>query len=169
MATAGRVRGLLEARGGRAVVDVIGIGAGVVDRLREQKLAVTPFNAAERTDAKDTSGELGFANKRSAAWWRLRELLDPFGEARPALPPDDTLTGDLTAPHWKVTGAGRIQVESKDEIRARLGRSTDDGDAVVMAFEPRDPEALRLAAYTAAIGRTTKLGGRPANAAPGMR
>ena len=136
MATAGRVRGLLGARGGRAIVDVIGVGAGVVDRLREQGLDVTPFNAAEGTDAKDTSGELGFANRRSAAWWRLRELLDPSGDHALALPPDDTLTGDLTAPTWKPTSGGKVQVEGKDEIRARLGRSTDDGDAVVMAFEP---------------------------------
>jgi len=51
-----------------------------------------------------------------------------------ALPPDDLLTGDLTAPHWRVMSNARIQVEGKDEIKKRLGRSTDDGDAVVMAF-----------------------------------
>ena len=58
---------------------------------------------------------------------------------------DDTLVGDLTAPRWKVTGGGKIQVESKDDIRARLGRSTDDGDAVVMAFEPVRRRAQLLA------------------------
>jgi hypothetical protein len=42
--------------------------------------------------------------------------------------------GDLTAPRWKVGSAGRIQIESKDDIRKRLGRSTDAGDAVVQAF-----------------------------------
>jgi hypothetical protein len=40
----------------------------------------------------------------------------------------------LTAPHWRVMSGGHIQVESKDDIRKRLGRSTDYGDAVVMAF-----------------------------------
>jgi rubrerythrin len=53
------------------------------------------------------------------------------------LPPDDLLTGDLTTPHWRVMSGGRIQVESKDDIRKRLGRSTDDGDAVVMAMWPQ--------------------------------
>jgi hypothetical protein len=141
MATTGAVAGVLDAHGGEALVDVIGIGAGVVDRLREQRKAVSPFNASERTDAKDRSGELGFANKRSAAWWAMRELLDPAAGSLVALPPDDLLTGDLTAPHWWVMSGGHIQVEGKDEIRKRLGRSTDDGDAVVMAFWRKPAEA----------------------------
>lgn len=133
MMTSGRVAGILRANGGKAVVDVIGIGAGVVDKLREDGLNVLAFNASERTDATDRSGELGFINKRSAAWWALRELLDPANGESIALPPDDLLTGDLTAPHWKVLSGGKIQIESKDDIKKRIGRSTDDGDAVVMA------------------------------------
>ena len=50
-----------------------------------------------------------------------------------ALPPDDYLVGDLTAPRWHQRTAG-LQIESKDEIRKRLGRSTDVGDAIVHAF-----------------------------------
>jgi hypothetical protein len=134
MQTAGRVAGVLTKHKGRAVVDVIGIGAGVVSRVREQKLNAVPFNASERSEAKDRSGELGFVNKRSAAWWNLRELLDPSNNEDIALPPDDLLTGDLTAPHWRVMSGGKIQIESKDDIYKRIGRSTDDGDAVVMAF-----------------------------------
>lgn len=137
MQTTGRVSGILEALGGYAVVDVIGIGAGVVDRLREQNLRVQPFNASEATTEKDRSGELGFANKRSAAWWKMRELLDPTEGEPIALPPDDLLTGELTAPKWRVTSGGKIQVESKDEIRKRLGRSTDSADAVIQAFWTR--------------------------------
>ncbi len=138
MHTVGLVSGVLE-RGGKAIVDVIGIGAGVVDRLNELGLAVEGFNAGERTDNRDVSGELGFVNKRSSAWWRMRELLDPANDNDVALPPDDYLVGDLTAPTWKVTSGGKVQVESKDEIRDRLGRSTDDGDAVVMSFWGEDP------------------------------
>ena len=135
MIVTGHIAGLLRARtGGYAIVDIIGIGAGVFDRLREQHLKVKAFNASEGTDAKDTSGELRFLNKRAAAWWNLRELLDPASGPTVAIPLDDRVIGDLTAPHWKPTSAGKIQVESKDEIRKRLGRSTDDGDAVVMAF-----------------------------------
>lgn len=131
MQTSGRVAGILDAHGGKATIDVIGIGAGVFDRLREQKKKVVAFNAAEGTTKRDKSRELGFVNCRSAAWWAMREIL----ETEPiALPPDDLLIGDLTAPTWRVVSGGKIQVESKDEIRKRIGRSTDDGDAVIQAF-----------------------------------
>lgn len=50
------------------------------------------------------------------------------------LPDDELLKADLTVPHWKVLSGGKIQLESKDDIKKRLGRSTDTGDAVVMAF-----------------------------------
>jgi phage terminase large subunit len=119
-----------------AVVDVIGVGAGVVDRLAELKVGVIAFNAAEKSDRKDSTGHLGFVNKRAAAWWNLREMLDPDGGFEIALPPDDKLVGDLTAPKYREVAGGRLQIESKDDIRKRLGRSTDDGDAVVQAFWP---------------------------------
>jgi len=134
MATAGRAEGIITAAGcGVAVVDVIGIGAGVVDKLRENDLTVEAFNASEGTLRRDRSGELGFTNCRSAAWWNVREMLDPAYGATLTLPEDDLLVGDLTAPHWRVLSGGKIQVESKDDIRKRLGRSTDSADAVVQA------------------------------------
>lgn len=141
MEIVGELVGVLRAHGGYAVVDVIGIGAGVVDRAREQKYKVVAFNASERTDARDATGELGFINKRAAAWWNVREMLNPANNPTLALPPDDMLIGDLTAPKWKTVSKGLIQVESKDDLRKpeRLGRSTDDGDAVVMCCWPERP------------------------------
>lgn len=119
--------------GATACIDVIGLGAGVFDRLREQKKSVVAFNAAKGSTGKDRSGELEFLNCRAEALWRVREALDPSLGAVLALPPDDELVGDLTAPHWRLTSTGKVQVESKDDLRKRLGRSTDVGDAVVMA------------------------------------
>jgi hypothetical protein len=174
MATTGRVRGILDAwgarpghRDARASVDVIGIGAGVVDRLRELRLPVEAFNASEGTKRKDSSGELGFTNVRSAAWWAMRELLDPASGEPVALPPDDLLIGDLTAPHWRVLSGGRIQVESKDDIRKRLGRSTDSGDAVVQAYWSQGRVARFGGRQTAGavIGGGQGFGGRQAAAA----
>lgn len=136
METAGRVTAALR-NGGLAVVDVIGIGAGVVDRLREQGLPVLAFNAGARSDLFDRSGEWSFVDCRAAAWWGLRERLEAD---EVALPPDDRLTGDLVAPTWQAVSGGKIRVESKEKIVGRLGRlasggtSTDYGDAVVMAF-----------------------------------
>lgn len=140
MATVGRIVAVLRHWGGYAIVDVIGIGAGVVDRLKElpedskKKYEVKSFNASERTDQLDSFNEFGFVNVRSAAWWNAREMLDPESGNNIALPPDDELLGDLTAPRYKVVSGGKYQIESKDDIKKRIGRSTDDGDAVVMAL-----------------------------------
>ncbi len=137
--TAGHVKGVLDAYGGYAMVDVIGLGAGVVDMLRESGYDVRAFNAASRSGLADRSGELGFVNRRAASWWGLRELLDPSTGPELAIPPDDQLTGDLVAPSWRVTSGGRIVVEGKDQIRKRIGRSTDRADAVVQAYAPEEP------------------------------
>lgn len=135
MDLAGRVANLLNSRNGYAVIDVIGIGAGVYDRLKEQHLPVIPFNAGSATDARDLSGAVGFVNQRSAIWWYLRERLDPDSPEPPLLlPNDDLLIGDLSAPQYRYTSGGKISIESKDDIMDRLGRSTDDGDAVCMAL-----------------------------------
>lgn len=144
MVTTGRVAGVLEGAGaGRAQVDVIGIGAGVYDRLREQGFDVEAFNASEATKMKDRSGEFGFTNVRSAAWWNLREMLDPAYDPTLAFPDDELLIGDLTAPRWRITSGGKIQVESKDDIKKRLGRSPDSGDGVMQACWPGTPAPTR--------------------------
>lgn len=127
---------------GVALIDSIGIGAGVLDRCRQLRYTVRPFVASGATKRRDQTGTQGFLNVRSAAWWNMRELLDPAGGASVALPPDDDLTADLTTPRWESRTGGKIYVEPKDDIRKRLNRSTDRGDAVVMAFWA-DPSTVR--------------------------
>lgn len=154
MSTAGRVAGVLNANHGTgyAAVDGIGIGAGVVSRLREQGHDVFSFIASARSEQIDLSGELGFANMRAAAWWTMRELLDPINKFNICLPDDDMLVGDLTAPRWRVQSGGKILVEPKDDIRKRLGRSTDHGDAVVHAFALRpETEVTTTITYDAPV------------------
>lgn len=136
MKTTGRAMAALGNSGARPVVDVIGVGGGVVDRLREQGIVVDAFTAGASTDLRDRSGEVAFFNCRSAAWWNLRELLDPAFGSQIALPDDDLLTGDLVSPKYEYTSKGSIRVEGKDDIRKRIGRSTDAADAVVQAFFP---------------------------------
>lgn len=131
--------GLVEARlrdwtSPTVVPDAIGVGAGLVDNLRHRGHTVRPFVASAATKVRDSTRTQGFTRVRSAAWWHLRELLDPAMDARLALPPDDELTADLITPRFEAVSGGRINVESKDEIRKRLGRSTDQGDAVVQAL-----------------------------------
>ena len=122
-----------------AAVDVIGIGAGVVDKMREDGYEIDAFNGSEKSLLTDVSGEIGFANRRAAAWWTMRELLDPINGAEICLPDDDMLIGDLVAPKWMMTKSGRIQIEDKKEVKRRIGRSPDTGDAVVLAFCPEEP------------------------------
>jgi hypothetical protein len=113
-------------------VDVIGVGAAVYDAARAQGLRAVALNGSTGSAARDRSGQLGFANSRAEWWWRLREALDPVAGEGLALPPDRELLADLTAPRWRLAGAG-ILVERKDEIIARIGRSPDKGDSLVYA------------------------------------
>ena len=78
---------------------------------------------------------LEFKNRRSEAWWKFREALDPNSKSfqEIALPPDNELLADLTAPTFDVDTGG-IFIEPKDNIIKRLGRSPDCGDAVVMNY-----------------------------------
>lgn len=135
MQTTARVQVSL-AGGAVPIVDSIGVGGGVVDRLRELGVRVIAYTGAAKTDAKDRSREFGFVNVRSAAYWRIRELLDPAFEPELMLPPDDLLLADLTTPTWTVMSGvpPRIKVEPKEDVVERLGRSPDKGDAVAMAL-----------------------------------
>lgn len=138
METAGYVKAAMSARpGSTATIDSIGVGAGVLSRLREQQIPCSGFVASKSAKGfKDKTGEFEYTNLRAAAWWRMRELLDPSqpGGSDIRLPDSETLKADLTVPHWKVLSGGKIQVESKDDIKKRLGRSTDEGDSIIMCF-----------------------------------
>lgn len=136
-ASADRVERLYKRYDGVAeiVVDCDGLGVGVHDILRLKGLPTFAFHGQARTDNKDASGELGYYNRRSEAWWNLRVLLDPHNMHNMTIPKDDVLLGDLVMPKWKVENQ-KIQVESKKEIIRRLKRSPDRGDALAMCLCP---------------------------------
>ncbi len=69
-------------------------------------------------------------NRRAAAYWTLRRRLE---DGTLALPPDDELFDELLAIRWRPTPEGKVRIEAKDDLKARLGRSPDKADAVVMA------------------------------------
>ncbi len=126
---------VLQNRTGNAMVqlDVIGVGGSVLDHLRPVlEDRVVGLNGAEGSKATDKSGQLGFRNRRAEMYWMLREALDPTSGQDLALPPDRELGVDLCTPLWKLTAQG-IQVEAKEDIIKRIGRSPDKGDAVVYA------------------------------------
>jgi hypothetical protein len=125
-----------------AVIDTNGVGAGIYDKLKRRGKQAIGVNPGTKTTMKDSSGRIEFYNLRAALTWRLREALDPNRGATLMLPPNEKLAGDLSAPRWKTMAGGKIVIESKDEIRKRIGRSTDLGDAVTLAFWIGSGEAI---------------------------
>jgi hypothetical protein len=114
-------------------IDVIGVGSSAYDIGKERGLKITPVNFAEKSIAKDKSDTLRFINKRAEYYWSFREALDPVEGDNIALPPDPELEADLCAPRWQSMSNG-IKIESKEDIKKRIGRSPDCADAVVLSW-----------------------------------
>ena len=110
----------------RVCVDEIGVGAGVVDRLKEQGLPVRGINVARRAHQ-----ERLFANVRAEGYWRLREL---FKSGEIAIPNDHQLMGELAALRYSFDSQGRVLMESKEAMRQRGLPSPDKADALMLAF-----------------------------------
>lgn len=112
-----------------------GWGGDAVIALKDNGIDVVAFNGVSASIARTRDGKLKFINKRAEATWRMREELDPSQEGGSciALPPDNELKADLAAYRWWLSANG-IQIEAKDEMKKRLGRSPDKGDAVIMCL-----------------------------------
>jgi hypothetical protein len=121
-----------------------GYGGAVSMRFDDNGVSHTKFNGATASAARTKDGTLAFVNRRAEAWWKCREELDPDqpGGSVIALPPDPELRADLSAPTWSLRPNG-ILIESKDDLRKRLGRSPGKGDAVVMALAMGDQAVKR--------------------------
>jgi len=116
-------------------IDVIGVGTSPYDSLKTMYTTI-PVNASERSEYVDTkSKKLKMRNKRAEYHWRMREALDPETGDNLALPSDTMLLVDLCAPRYEYTASG-VQIESKDDIKARINRSPDRGEAVMLACLP---------------------------------
>jgi N-acetylmuramoyl-L-alanine amidase len=128
-----RVKQILNGQRVPIQVDAIGVGAAVVDLLRNERETVIPLDARKRSEKRDRTGLYGFVNQRAQWWWQLRELLHPDSGEQLMLPDTPELLADLTAPRWQLRLHG-IAIEGKDQIKQRLGKSPDLGDAIVMAL-----------------------------------
>lgn len=114
-------------------IDVIGVGSSPYDFLVHARQQVVGVNVSEAATATDKSGRLRFRNLRTQLWWKMREALDPANNTGVALPPSRALLADLCAPTWELSGT-TIQVESREDIIKRIGRSPDFGSAYVLAL-----------------------------------
>jgi hypothetical protein len=129
MQSAGRIARRLRSHGNKrppANIDTIGLGAGVYDRLREQRLNVAPYQGSQRA-----LNPAKFRNRRSETWWTFKELME---EGLIDLDPvDDTLAAQLSSVKWNTDSAGRIYVETKEDMLSRGLPSPNHADAAIMS------------------------------------
>ena len=107
-------------------VDVIGLGAGVVDRLEELGLPVNGINVAESPSVKEQ-----FPRLRDELWFRGREWFESLAVC---IVDDEDLIGELTTPKYRVISTGKKQVESKDDLKKRSVDSPDRADAFLLTL-----------------------------------
>ncbi|MBE6467055.1 MAG: PBSX family phage terminase large subunit [Alphaproteobacteria bacterium] len=123
-------QGIIQAHNpARVFLDVGGIGAGVYDILysRGFRSTIRAINFGSKAILEDR-----YVNRRAEMWDNARAWL--CQELPVQLPCDDELLNDLCSVNKKYDSLGRLQLESKDEIKKRLGRSPDKADAFVLTF-----------------------------------
>lgn len=131
MQTVGRVMAEYEAlspsnRPSEIMVDSIGIGAGVVDRMRELGAPVRGVNVAESPGMGET-----YNNLRTELWFKTKAWLE---DRNCKLPKSDELMADLTGIKYSFTSSGKMAAEGKDAMRKRGLRSPDLADAVCLTM-----------------------------------
>ena len=125
MTLASEIAAEIEERQPMAVfVDETGIGAGVVDRLRQLGANVIGINFGQR--ARDGR----YQDKRSEMWWEMAQWVKDGG----ALPRDADLQNELLAPTYSFTNTNKLKLEAKSDLKARGLNSPDIADALALTF-----------------------------------
>jgi len=110
----------------QVTVDDTGVGGGAVDRLRDLSYPVIAVNFSQKP-----SDPFHFKYIRDEMYWHLREL---FRSNEIEIPPNDLLISQLSAIKYKINPrSGRIEIESKDEMKKRGLPSPDEMDSLVIA------------------------------------
>jgi len=106
------------------VIDEGGLGAGIVDRLKEQRYKIKGVNFGNKS-----KNPLMWGNKRAEMWGEMRTWLKDA-----SIPLDRYLKNDLTGPMMKPDSKGTIFLESKKDMKARGLASPDAADAIAVTF-----------------------------------
>lgn len=127
-------------------IDASSWGASAYDQLATSNAYVNGVIAQRRKGLRQLTEKIKPFNLRAWLYWCARLLLDPSRRFLVALPPDNRLRSDLISPTFRLVEGAQILIESKDDLRDRLGRSTDDGDAVVNSLYNAlsEPDSDRL-------------------------
>lgn len=132
------------------LVDSIGIGAGVSDRLRELKTPARGINVSESPALKSM-----YRNLRAELWYKAKAW---FEQRDCYLPRDERLLGELTTVRYNFTSNGNIFIESKDDMKKRGLHSPDVADAFVLTFAGDAATALYGNAYDPQFGKPLRRG-----------
>lgn len=116
---------LREYKPDAAFVDELGIGAGVVDRLRMLGHEIIGVNVGKEAEKKEL-----YYNKRSEIWARMRAWLVDGAD----LPNDSELKDALIGVEYGFDKKERTQLERKKDMKARGLPSPDEGDAIALTF-----------------------------------
>lgn len=113
----------------RIFMDIGGQGAGVFDILKDRGFGeiIRGVYFGEKALRADR-----YFNRRAEMWDKIAEWLN--ANPQPQLPEDEDLLNELIGVGKRFDGRGRLQLESKDEIKKRLGRSPDKADALALTF-----------------------------------
>lgn len=156
MTTVGRAKSLRANWKCSAIyTDVIGIGAGVADRLRELGEPVVEVNVAQAAPARkrhSKAGDGADAQGKTLRDYLWLEMADWMREDEPSfagVPRDiaDDLAGEMASVKFSFDSSGRITVEPKDSAKKRLGHSPDIADALACTFHPSTGAGPRYATW----------------------
>jgi hypothetical protein len=136
--TAGKVINMYKAHLFDAVaVDVIGMGAGVYDMIKHSSAHV-PCVSVNVSESPSVEGK--YKLLRDEVWWRMREWFQDGACAISRAIPADSITelaADIQDIHYNYTKmSGLVKIESKEDMKKRLGFSPDLGDALACTFAP---------------------------------
>lgn len=148
-----KIAGLIAARrqenpGLYVSIDTIGEGAGVFSRCMETEsrsgghhLISCKYSEAAKSlqsgeQLTDMTGQYRFLNMRAYLFWCIRDWLNPKNGMEAMLPPDTQFDEEATEIKWAFRSDGRIFIEPKEDIKKRIGRSTDKFDALANTFYP---------------------------------
>lgn len=117
-------------------IDTIGIGWGVAGFLEaEIQEAELPWHVdvIRVNVAESPTDREHYLNLRAELWWEVGREQSRLKRWDLRAVDDDTIA-QLIAPKYKIARSGLVQVEKKEELRARIGRSPDDADALLLAY-----------------------------------
>jgi hypothetical protein len=139
METAKRVSVLIDQYNqGRSVaavfVDGVGLGAGVVDRLRQLNYDIIEVNAGTKPN-----DETQFYNKRAEMWYAMREWLQNGAD----IPSDMDLRAGLIGIEYGFDDKNKYRLERKQDMKKRTKNSPDEGDALAHTFAEQLGDASR--------------------------